>query len=80
MSRKVESRILASAHLSALPVYQRLVDILTSLDSSKEPVSLFTRWGSVAPNIPFNVANQAAGQDQGGGSGFSLCQHSTGSL
>ena len=42
-SWQVESRSLASAHLSALPVYQSMVDLLTSLDTSLEPVPLYTR-------------------------------------
>jgi len=43
LSCQVESRSLASAHLSALPVYQSMVDLLTSLDTSLEPVPLYTR-------------------------------------
>ena len=42
-SWQVESRSLASAHLSALPVYQSMVDLLTSLDTSLEPVPMYTR-------------------------------------
>ena len=42
-SWQVESRSLASAHLSALPVYQSMVNLLTSLDTSLEPVPMYTR-------------------------------------